>query len=68
MKFNLKNKTAVITGGGSGIGKAISETFAEMGATVYILDMNVEAGRQTASEINLNQRSASFFECNVSKA
>ncbi len=67
MKFNLKNKVAVITGGGSGIGKAISETFAEMGAIVHILDMNVEAGRQTASELTLKYGAAFFHKCDVTK-
>ncbi len=67
MKFSLKNKTAVITGGGSGIGKSISETFAEMGATVHILDMNAEAAAQTVSEITLQQNAAFFHQCDVSK-
>ncbi|GJM34955.1 MAG: oxidoreductase [Saprospiraceae bacterium] len=67
MKFSLKNKTAVITGGGSGIGKAISETFAEMGATVHILDMNEEAATQTASDISLKHNAAYFYKCDVSK-
>lgn len=67
MKFSLSNKTAIITGGGSGIGKAISETFAEMGATVHILDMNVEAGTQTASDISSKHKEAFFYPCDVSK-
>lgn len=67
MKFSLKNKTAVITGGGSGIGKAMSETFAEMGATVHILDMNEEAGAQTANEISKKYTAAYFYKCDVSK-
>ena len=67
MKFSLKNKTAVITGGGSGIGRAIAETFAEMGATVHILDMNEETGLQTEKEIRLKHHPAFFHQCDVTK-
>ena len=42
IKFSLQNKGVVITGGGSGIGKAIAKTFAERGADVHILDFNME--------------------------
>ena len=35
MKFDLKGKTAIVTGGGSGIGKAISKTLAQQGANVW---------------------------------
>lgn len=68
MKFSLKNKTAIITGGGSGIGKAIAGTFADMGATVHILDMDEEAGNQTARDITENHAVAFFHKCNVSKS
>ena len=41
MKFNLKGKNVIITGGGSGIGQAISTTFATQGANVHILELNI---------------------------
>ena len=66
MKFSLKNKTAIVTGGGSGIGKAISTTFAEMGATVCIFEMNMEAGNQTVAEIKEKGHNAFCFKCDVS--
>tara|TARA_B100000900_G_scaffold414875_1_gene442876 strand:- start:4810 stop:5556 length:747 start_codon:yes stop_codon:yes gene_type:complete len=40
MKFNLNNKNALVTGGSSGIGKAIAETLNSQGANVYVLDLN----------------------------
>jgi len=41
--FRLDNKNAVITGGGSGIGKAIAKLFAKQGATVHILEWNTDS-------------------------
>jgi len=67
MKFSLENKTAIITGGGSGIGQAICQTFAEMGAIVHILDMNEAEGASTANDIAENNGSAFFHKCDVSK-
>ncbi|QDA58956.1 SDR family NAD(P)-dependent oxidoreductase [Hymenobacter jejuensis] len=49
--FDLTGKQAVVTGGGSGIGKAISVLFARQGAEVHILELNLEAGQHTAEEI-----------------
>jgi 2-keto-3-deoxy-L-fuconate dehydrogenase len=49
--FSLTNKHAVITGGGSGIGKAISMLFAKQGATVHIIELNADTANQTAEEI-----------------
>ena len=40
MKFDLNNKNAIVTGGSSGIGKAIAETLNSQGANVYVLDLN----------------------------
>ena len=63
--FSLKGKTAVITGGGSGIGRAISVLFAGQGATVHILDLNEESTAETLSEIEAGGSKAFACVCNV---
>ena len=49
--FSLKGKTALITGGGSGIGKAIATTFANQGAKILIFETDSNSAEQTVIEI-----------------
>lgn len=63
--LSLKNKIAVITGGGSGIGKAISELFAKQGAAVHIIELTAEGGQQAAEEIKAEGGNATVHACNV---
>lgn len=63
--FKLNQKTAVITGGGSGIGKAVAELFAQQGATVHILELNSETAAQTLANIQSKGGKASVHACNV---
>lgn len=63
--FSLKTKTAVITGGGSGIGKAISTLFGKQGADVYILDLDEAGASSTAEAIKNEGGKATFKKCNV---
>jgi 2-keto-3-deoxy-L-fuconate dehydrogenase len=63
--FSLINKSVVITGGGSGIGKAISLLFAKQGAEVNILELNKSAADDTVSQILSEGGKAKSFACNV---
>lgn len=49
--FDLTGKHAVITGGGSGIGRAIAVLFAKQGATVHIVELNADAAEAVVAEI-----------------
>lgn len=64
--FSLKGKTAIITGGGSGIGKAISLAFGKQGAHVHLLELSEEQGAQTVSEIREQGGTADSYACDVS--
>jgi len=64
--FSLENKTAIITGGASGIGEAISKAFAKQGADVHILEFNAENGERVVNEISSNGGKVSFHACDVS--
>jgi NAD(P)-dependent dehydrogenase (short-subunit alcohol dehydrogenase family) len=63
--FRLDNKSAVITGGGSGIGKAVSLLFAQQGASVHIIEVNEKNGTETIDEIKQNNGNASLHVCDV---
>jgi 2-keto-3-deoxy-L-fuconate dehydrogenase len=65
--FSLKNKHAVITGGGSGIGRAISLLFARQGATVHIIELNADAAAQTIEEIKNSGGGAFGYTADISK-
>lgn len=58
--MELNNKVCIVTGGASGIGKAIATIFAQNGASVIVADVNAEAAQATAEEIG-----ATGIGCNV---
>ena len=64
--FNLTNKTALVTGAGSGIGASIAETFARAGAFVYVTDREEKGGHQTVSRIHAAGGKAEFLSLDVS--
>ena len=63
----LTGKTAIITGGGSGIGRAISLLFAEEGASVHILELNTEVADTLVNEIQASGGQATAHACDVSQ-
>jgi len=65
--FRLDTKTAVVTGGGKGIGQAISQVFARQGARVYILDVDEKSAADTIRQIQESGGSAYFEPCDVTQ-
>lgn len=59
---SLKNKGVLITGGASGIGETIARAFADQGARVGILDINLQAGNRLIDELG---KPHWFVECDV---
>ncbi len=63
--FSLASKKAVVTGGGSGIGRAISVLFAQQGAEVHIIELSEENAAATVQEIEAAGGKATAHSCNV---
>ncbi len=63
--FSLQNKKAVVTGGGSGIGKAIAALFAKQGAEVHIVELTEESAQTAVEEIKANGGKVFSHACNV---
>ena len=65
IQFSLKGKIAIVTGGASGIGKAISLKFAAQGAQVHVLELNTENSNELISEIENKNGNVKVHRCNV---
>ena len=63
--FSLGQKTAVITGAGSGSGKAIALLFGKQGAHVEVLDLNEVQAKEVAAEIVAAGGSAEWQRCDI---
>ena len=64
----LKEKVAIVTGAGSGIGKATAEYFAQQGAKVVVAEWNEQSGAETAATITQAGGEAIFCHTDVSQA
>ena len=63
MMIDLTGKSAIVTGGASGIGRATAAVLAELGAGVVVADLDAERGEEAAKEVG-----GVFVRCDVSRA
>lgn len=64
---SFQSQVAVITGAGSGIGRATAIAFASAGAKVVVSDINDEGGQATVNQIKQGGGEATFVRCNVAE-
>lgn len=67
MKFDFTGKTALITGAGAGIGRAVAIRFAQYGAKVAILDLNEEKLEYVKKEIEAYTKDVIALKCDISQ-
>lgn len=63
--MRFKDKVCLVSGGGSGIGKATCKQFAREGGKVLVIDLNQDHGQQTVQEITHDKGEALFAKCDV---
>jgi len=63
----FENKVCLVTGAGSGIGKATAMAFAKEGASVVVADVNEEAAKETVSKIRKEKGKAIFIKVNIAQ-
>ncbi|MEW6602368.1 MAG: glucose 1-dehydrogenase [Nitrospirota bacterium] len=64
--MRLKDKVAIVTGGASGIGRAVCELFAREGAEIVVADIDQAGGKETVSIIEESEGTAVFVKADVS--
>lgn len=65
--FSLKGKTAIVTGGGRGLGQQIAEAYAEAGANVVVCSRNLEACEEISESLKEKGVRSLALKCDVSK-
>jgi NAD(P)-dependent dehydrogenase (short-subunit alcohol dehydrogenase family) len=65
--LSLEDGVAIVTGAASGIGRGIALRLAEMGAVVYVLDIDEKNGRETVDAIEKGHGRGLFVKCDVSQ-
>jgi NAD(P)-dependent dehydrogenase (short-subunit alcohol dehydrogenase family) len=68
MGESMAGKVGLVTGAGSGIGRAIALAFANEGVRVIIADIDVNGGQETAAQVETAGSEAAFVKCDVRKA
>jgi len=63
----LKDKIAIVTGAGTGMGKAIALRYAREGAHVVAAELDIASGRQTATEVSAHDRRGLFVQTDMGK-
>jgi NAD(P)-dependent dehydrogenase (short-subunit alcohol dehydrogenase family) len=63
--FDLSARTALVTGGGRGLGKAIALSLAQHGAAVAVADIDMAGATETAAEIRALNRQSAAYRCDV---
>ena len=66
-RFSLKGKTALVTGGGQGIGRAFAHALGEAGAAVAVVDLSAETAQVVAEELKAEREARGLPEVDAAE-